>query len=163
MGSVASTLRTQLASGVAALGFELVDAELSGGRHRRTLRVYIDGPQGITVDNCAAVSRQLSAILDVEDPIPGGYTLEVSSPGLDRPLVTPADFRRFIGETIKVKMQPPLLGRKNFSGRLVDVTADHVVVEVDKEHFDLAFDGMERARLVPRFRTSGVTGERDDR
>jgi ribosome maturation factor RimP len=77
--------------------------------------------------------------------------------------VTPEDFRRFIGETIKVKMQPPLLGRKNFSGRLVDVTPDHVVLEVDKEHFDLAFDGMERARLVPRFRTSGVTGERDDR
>ncbi len=163
MRGTRADLRKLLEPGVVALGFELVDVELAGSHHSPTLRVYIDGPAGVNVDDCARVSRQLSALLDVEDPLPGQYTLEVSSPGLDRPLVTPEDFRRFIGETIKVKMQPPLLGRKNFSGRLVDVTADHVVVEVDKEHFDLAFDGMERARLVPRFRTSGVTGERDDR
>jgi len=149
MGSVASTLRTQLASGVAALGFELVDAELSGGRHRRTLRVYIDGPQGITVDNCAAVSRQLSAILDVEDPIPGGYTLEVSSPGLDRPLVTPADFRRYQGAVIKVRLLNALDGRRNFTGRLLDTTSDAVVIEVDDERFNLPLTAIERARLVP--------------
>ncbi len=163
MRGTRADLRKLLEPGVVALGFELVDVEMAGRHHSPTLRVYIDGPAGVNVDDCARVSRQLSALLDVEDPLPGQYTLEVSSPGLDRPLVTPQDFRRFIGETIKVKMQPPLLGRKNFSGRLVDVTADHVVVEVDEEHFDLAFDGMERARLVPRFRTSGVTGERDDR
>jgi ribosome maturation factor RimP len=105
----------------------------------------------VNVDDCAKVSRQLSALLDVEDPLPGQYTLEVSSPGLDRPLVKPEDFRRFVGETVKVKMQQPVLGRRNFSGRLVEVAADHVVVEVDKEIFNLAFDDMERARLVPRF------------
>jgi len=144
-------LRKLLEPGVSAMGFELVDVEMAGSRHSPTLRVYIDSPRGVNVDDCAKVSRQLSALLDVEDPLPGQYTLEVSSPGLDRPLVKPEDFRRFVGETVKVKMQQPVLGRRNFSGRLVEVAADHVVVEVDKEIFNLAFDDMERARLVPRF------------
>jgi ribosome maturation factor RimP len=152
MRGTRADLRKLLEPGVKAVGFELVDVELVGSHHSPTLRVYIDSPTGVNVDDCARVSRQLSALLDVEDPLPGQYTLEVSSPGLDRPLVTPEDFRRYVGETIKVKMQQPEPGgRRNFSGRLVDVAADHVVVEVDKEQFDLAFDGMERARLVPRF------------
>jgi ribosome maturation factor RimP len=143
-------LRKLLEPGVAATGFDLVEVELAGSHHHPTLRVYIDSPAGVNVDDCARVSRQLSALLDVEDPLPGHYTLEVSSPGLDRPLVKPKDFMRYVGETIKIKMQQPMLGRRNFSGRLVDVTADHVVIEVDKERFDLTFEGMERARLVPR-------------
>ncbi len=150
MRATRTELRKLLEPGVGAMGFELVDVEVAGSRHNPTLRVYIDGPGGVNVDDCASVSRHLSALLDVEDPLPGHYTLEVSSPGLDRPLVKPEDFRRFVGETIKVKLQAPLLGRRNFSGRLVDVAADHVVVEVDKEIFNLAFDAMERARLVPR-------------
>lgn len=151
MRGVAPALWGLLESGVRALGFELVDVELQGGRQHQTLRVYIDGPQGITVDNCAVVSRQLSAILDVEDPFPGSYTLEVSSPGLDRPLATVADFRRFQGETIKVRLQRALAtGRRNFTGRLLEVMEDHVVVEVDNERFSLPFDDIERARLVPR-------------
>lgn len=149
MGSVASALRMRLASGVEALGFELVEAELSGGRHHRTLRVYIDGPEGVTVDDCAAVSRQLSAILDVEDPIIGSYTLEVSSPGLDRPLVTPADFRRFQGAMIKVRLLNALDGRRNFTGRLLETTPESVVMEVDQERFNLPLAAIERARLVP--------------
>jgi ribosome maturation factor RimP len=163
MRGARADLRKLLEPGVEATGFELVDVEIAGSQHSPTLRVYIDGPVGVNVDDCARVSRQLSALLDVEDPLPGQYTLEVSSPGLDRPLVKPEDFKRFVGETIKVKMHEPLQGRKNFSGRLVDVAADHVVVEVDEEHYDLAFEGMDRARLVPRFRTPGMTGERDDR
>ncbi len=151
MRGTRADLRKLLEPGVKAMGFELVDVELAGSHHSPTLRVYIDSANGVVVDDCARVSRQLSALLDVEDPLPGHYTLEVSSPGLDRPLVKPEDFKRFVGETIKVKMHEPILGRKNFSGRLVDVAADHVVVEVDKEHYDLAFEGMDRARLVPRF------------
>ena len=146
---MASALRMRLASGVKALGFELVEAELSGGRHHRTLRVYIDGPEGVTVDDCAAVSRQLSAILDVEDPITGSYTLEVSSPGLDRPLVTPADFRRFQGAMIKVRLLNALDGRRNFTGRLLETTHESVVMEVDQERFNLPLAAIERARLVP--------------
>ena len=80
-------MRAMLEPGVKALGFELVDTELSGGAGQTVLRVYIDHPRGINVDDCAKVSRQLSAVLDVEDPIAGQYLLEVSSPGLDRPLV----------------------------------------------------------------------------
>lgn len=151
MQGTQAELRRLIESGVKALGFELVDVELSGGSRHATLRIYIDSPAGVNVDNCAKVSRQLSALLEVEDPLPGSYTLEVSSPGLDRPLVTPADFTRYVGETIKVRMRQPLMGRKNFTGRLVEVAAEHAVVEVDKEQFDLAFDAMDRARLVPKF------------
>src|SRR3989344_3404274 len=127
MRGTRADLRKLLEPGVVALGFDLVDVELAGSHHSPTLRVYIDGPAGVNVDDCARVSRQLSALLDVEDPLPGQYTLEVSSTGLARQLAKPEDFKRFIGETIKVKMQQPVLGRRNFSGRLADVTADHVV------------------------------------
>jgi ribosome maturation factor RimP len=149
MGSVGLALRERLGAGVEALGFQLVDVELAGGRQQRTLRVYIDSPEGVTVDDCANVSRQLSAILDVEDPFPGRYTLEVSSPGLDRPLVTPADFRRFQGEVVKVRLLAALDGRRNFTGRLVEATPENVVVEVDHERFNLPMAAIERARLVP--------------
>ncbi len=150
MRDVAPALRGRLESGVQALGFELVDVELMGGRQHQTLRVYIDSPQGVTVDDCADVSRQLSAILDVEDPFPGSYTLEVSSPGLDRPLVTPADFRRFQGAVVKIRLLQPQDGRRNFTGRLVEATAEAAVVEVDGARFSLPFDVIERARLVPQ-------------
>jgi ribosome maturation factor RimP len=151
MRAVRGDLRSLLEPGVKALGFELVDVELEGGGARTTLRVFIDGPQGITVDDCARVSRQLSAILDVEDPIAGRYTLEVSSPGLDRPLVTPEDFRRFAGETVKVKTRAPLDGRRNFKGRLAEVEGEGVVIESDGQRFAIAFEAIERARLVPQF------------
>jgi ribosome maturation factor RimP len=147
-----SRLRILLQPGVEALGFELVDAELAGGGRGATLRVYIDSPQGITVEDCADVSRQISAILDVEDPIQGSYTLEVSSPGLDRPLVTPEDFRKRLGETVKAKLRrPDPMGRRNFSGKLLEVKADSIVLEVDNEQHELAFEVIERARLVPKF------------
>jgi len=133
------------------MGCELVDVELTGNGPRMTLRVYIDKPGGVTVDDCADVSRQLSAILDVEDPLPGSYMLEVSSPGLDRPLVTADDFRRFIGETVKVQMHQPIAGRKRFKGRLLAASEERLTVEVDGEEFDLVLADVERARLVPQF------------
>ncbi len=150
MHAVRGDLRAMLEPGVKALGFELVEVELQGGSAGATLRVFIDGPNGITLDDCARVSRQLSAILDVEDPIAGRYALEVSSPGLDRPLVNPADFRRFEGETVQVKTRAPLEGRRNFKGRLAEVEGDGVVIESDGERFAISFDAIERARLVPR-------------
>lgn len=151
MQDLRSRLRAMLAPGVQALGFELVDVELAGPPRHPTVRVYIDSPRGVSVDDCAEVSHQLSAILDVEDPIPGSYTLEVSSPGLDRPLLTPEDFRRFRGEVVRLRTLAPVDGRRNFKGVIVDVAADHVVLEADSERFNLAFDVIERARLVPRF------------
>jgi len=134
---------------VAALGFELVSVELVGSGNDRTLRVYIDHPDGITVDDCADVSRQVSAVLDVEDPISGAYVLEVSSPGLDRPLVKPADFERFAGSLVKVRTHEPVLGRKNFTGLLSEAAGDNVVVEVDGEPYEISLANIERARLVP--------------
>jgi ribosome maturation factor RimP len=149
-GGVAPALRERLDAGVRALGFEMVDVELGGARQHQTLRVYIDGPRGVTVEDCADVSRQLSAILDVEDPIPGSYTLEVSSPGLDRPLVTPADYRRFEGAEVRIRLLRAQAGRRNFRGRIVGTTTDAVLIEVDGEPRRLAFADIERARLVPQ-------------
>jgi len=148
--------RSLLEPGVSALGFELVDVELAGQGRQATLRVYIDSPEGVNVDDCAEVSRQLSALLDVEDPLPGGYTLEVSSPGLDRPLVTPAHYRRFAGALVKLTLARPLDGRRKFKGRLVEATDDYAVIEAEgaggqPERFTLAYADIERARLVPKF------------
>jgi ribosome maturation factor RimP len=140
-----------LEPGARALGFELVTLELAGKGHGTVLRVYIDGPDGVTVDDCADVSHQLSGILDLEDPIPGHYTLEVSSPGLDRPLAKREHFLRVIGETVNVRLRSPLNGRRRFVGALRAVEADAVVVEVDGQEHRLALDEIERAKLVPGY------------
>jgi ribosome maturation factor RimP len=136
--------------GIRALGYELVDVEYAADGGRNVLRIYIDRPAGITVDDCAKVSRQLSAILDVEDPIPEQYVLEVSSPGLDRPLVKREDFERFSGQQVKVRMREAVTGRRNFKGTLVGVEGDAIVVNVDQERYSLPMAKIERARLVPQ-------------
>jgi ribosome maturation factor RimP len=136
--------------GIRALGFELVDVEYAADGGRNVLRIYIDSPAGITVDDCAKVSRQVSAVLDVEDPIPEQYVLEVSSPGLDRPLVKREDFERFAGQQVKVRMREAVTGRRNFKGTLVGVEGDAIVVHVDQERYSLPMAKIERARLVPQ-------------
>ena len=99
------------------------------------------------LDDCSAVSRQISAVLDVEDIIDAAYQLEVSSPGIDRPLFTPEHFRRYVGELVKVKMNVMVLGRRNFTGRLTAVEDELALVEVDGQVYDLPVDNMESARL----------------
>lgn len=151
MAAVKADLRKLLEPAVSALGFELVHMELVGTGRRGLLRVYIDSSAGVTVNDCARVSEQLSAILDVEDLIHGPYTLEVSSPGLDRPLVKPEDFSRFAGETIKVRVREPLEnGQKNFKGCLVGIRGNQVMLDLGKQKLDLAFDSIEKARLIPK-------------
>jgi len=130
-----------------ALGYELVALELDA----KVLRIYIDQAAGITVDDCARVSRQVSAVLDVEDPVAGAYTLEVSSPGLDRPLVKVDDFKRHVGEKIRVRTHEAVLGRKNFTGELVSAENELIVVEVDNEQYELAYSNIAKARCVPEF------------
>ncbi len=143
-------LRDLLEPGVRAAGYELVHVELSGGGRHRVLRVYIDGPHGVSVDDCAAVSRQLSALLDVEDPLPGQYVLEVSSPGLDRPLVRLEDFQRFTGEQAKLRTVLPVDGRRNFSGRIAGTEGARVVLDTGTGCIEFALEQIESARLIPR-------------
>lgn len=131
------------------LGYELTDIELKLGGRSGLLRIYIDKDDGVDIDDCEVVSHQVSAILDVEDPIPGNYTLEVSSPGLDRTLTKPAHFRRFMGEDIKVKLRFPLDGRRNFRGALKSADDEVIEVEVDGESYRLPLSTIESARLVP--------------
>lgn len=134
---------------VEQLGFELADLELKTGGRDGLLRIFIDKAEGIGIEDCEAVSRQVSAILDVEDPLPGNYTLEVSSPGLDRTLTKPDHFRRFMGQDVKVKLRFPLAGRRNFRGALAAADEDRIEVEVDGELHSLPLATIESARLVP--------------
>ncbi len=133
---------------VSALGYELVGIEhLSQGKHS-VLRVYIDHEDGISVDDCAEVSHQVSAVLDVEDPITGLYTLEVSSPGLDRPLFTEAHYVRYVGQLAEIRSHSPIDGRRRFKGRLQAVQDGQVVIEVDGVEYSIALDNIEKANLV---------------
>ncbi|MHB1951750.1 MAG: ribosome maturation factor RimP, partial [Acidiferrobacteraceae bacterium] len=142
-------VRAVIEPAVRALGYELVDVELAGQGRNALLRIYIDHPEGVTVEDCAAASRQVSAALDVEDPIPGRYTLEVSSPGLDRPLRRQEDFTRFKGALVRVRTVAPIMGRRNFTGRLLGYEREHVVLEADAERYELALANIDTARLVP--------------
>ena len=133
------------------LGLELTDLELKLGGNGGLVRVFIDKEAGIDIDDCEMVSRQVSAILDVEDPVPGNYTLEVSSPGLDRALTKLKHFQRFMGEDIRVKLRFPLDGRRNFRGALKSARDEKIEVEVDGESYSLSLETIESARLVPNF------------
>ena len=131
------------------LGYELIDLEANLGGKGGLVRLYIDKPEGIDLDDCEKVSLAVSALLDVEDPIPGNYNLEVSSPGLDRKLTKVEHFQRFAGETVKVQMRFPIEGRRRFRGTLVSSNDENIVVEVDGESHSLPLKTIDTARLVP--------------
>lgn len=134
---------------VEALDCELLGIEyVSQGRHS-LIRIYIDKPEGVNVDDCARVSRQISAVLDVEDPIPGQYTLEVSSPGVERPLFKAEHFAKYVGETIQVRLTAPLQGRRKFKGILLGIDDDGVVrMEFEGNELSFELDEIEKAHLV---------------
>jgi ribosome maturation factor RimP len=136
---------------VAALGYELLGIELNQNGHGSILRIYIDKEDGIVVDDCVLVSQQLSGLLDVEDPIKGNYDLEVSSPGLDRPLFTLEQFKKYVGETVKLKLYEKLDGRKRFVGVLKAIEDENIIISCDEEEYTVPFRLLERARLVPQF------------
>ena len=136
---------------VEAAGFELLGCEfVPAGRHS-TLRLFIDHPDGVTVDHCAVVTREVGAILDVEDPIQNEYNLEVSSPGLDRPLFTPAHFAKVVGQKVEVKLAIPQDGRRKFKGQLLEILDDMLVIEVDGKPYRLLMDNVDKANVVPVF------------
>ncbi|HEK3494126.1 TPA: ribosome maturation factor RimP [Pseudomonas aeruginosa] len=151
MSSKLEQLQALLAPVVEALGYECWGVEfISQGRHS-VLRVYIDRPEGILIDDCEAVSRQVSGILDVEDPISGEYTLEVSSPGMDRPLFTLEQFAKHAGEQVKIRLRSPYEGRRNYQGILRGAEEQDVVVLVDDHEYLLPIDSIDKANIIPRF------------
>lgn len=134
---------------VAALGYELLLLEFVSGRSSATLRLFIDCDAGIGLGDCERVSREVAAVLDVEDPIQVAYRLEVSSPGWDRPLVKRAHFLRFLGERVRVQMLVPIDGQRRFSGVLAGCDERDLQIETDGGPVRLALAQIERARLAP--------------
>tara|TARA_R110002072_G_scaffold284396_4_gene448583 strand:- start:50053 stop:50556 length:504 start_codon:yes stop_codon:yes gene_type:complete len=133
---------------VAALDLELWGVELLVRGRSSLLRLYIDGPDGVTIDDCERVSRQVSAVLDVEDPLSGEYTLEVSSPGLDRPLFSMEQYARFVGDVISLRLRAPLNGRRKFKGVLEKAEAGVITMTVDSEQLDIPFQQVEKANIA---------------
>lgn len=155
LGVELSTLEKQLteliSTPVAALGFELVGIELNRGR-QILLRIYIDKDGGITVDDCAEASHQISAVLDVEEPISGAYTLEVSSPGLDRPLFNTEHYQRYIGCEVAIVLRMAIQNRRKWSGIIKSVNEDETVtVTVGDTDETFALSNIQKANLVPQF------------
>lgn len=145
-------LTSLIAPIVDALGLECLGIEFGQHSSNSLLRVYIDvADRPVTVEDCEAVSRELSAAMDVNDPISGNYTLEVSSPGFDRPLFVPAHFARFVGEQAKVSMRMPVNGRKRFQGKILRVEDQNIVMEQDGAEVSLLHENIEKARLVPNY------------
>ena len=134
---------------LAAMGFELADLDVHLGR-RGLLRLFIDREQGVTLDDCERVSGQLGAWLDVEDPLPGSYVLEVSSPGFDRRLRTQQHFARFAGERVKVDLKDAREGRRRLTGKLVGTETGLVLIDVDGEVWRVALNDIAMARLAPQ-------------
>ena len=137
---------------VAGLGYEFVGIERTVARRAPLIRVYIDSASGITLRDCERVSQQVSSVMDVEDPVTGSYTLEVSSPGLDRRLFTLDLYSRFLQSTVSIETMRLVHGRRKFRGRLNAVTVKEIsITEQEGEVFTLPFDLIHRARLVPQF------------
>ena len=142
-------------------GLEVVDVELRGGGKSRMLRIFIDKPAGVTHQDCADLSREVGTILDVEDAVPGGsYVLEVSSPGLDRPLVGPRDYERFIGSRVKLRTREPVSGNRHFEGRLESFDEGRLILDLTPakkknrpgdapQKFEFELSNVEKANLVP--------------
>jgi ribosome maturation factor RimP len=135
---------------VEALGFDLWGVEyLSQGRHS-LVRIYIDAQKGISVDDCAAVSVQVGSVFDVEDPISGEYTLEVSSPGMDRLLFRLDQYPGYVGETVELRLRAPFEGRRKFKGVLTGIEGEDVVIQVDDHEYLLPHSAVDKARIQPR-------------
>ncbi len=136
---------------VASMDCELVGIEYGRQGKGGLLRVYIDKEGGVDVNDCQRVSHQLSGVLDVEDVIPGQYQLEISSPGLDRPLFTLEHFARFVGHRVKLRLVTPIDGQRKFKGTLEGVEDDKVIVNIGENELELALDAIDKANLIAEF------------
>jgi len=134
---------------IEALGYGFWGLQYNSQGKDSVLSIYIDSEKGITVDDCATVSRQVSGIMDVEDPITGEYNLEVSSPGMDRPIFTVEQFNRYVGEFVDVKLRYAFEGRRKFKGKLVAIEdGEDIVVHVDDHEYILPIDAIDKANLI---------------
>jgi len=168
MTDKANEIAALLAPTVASLGLELLGAEYLPSPGGAMLRLYIDvpsagegeEPRAVTIEDCEAVSREVSAQLDVEDPISSHYTLEVSSPGIDRPLFGAAQFARFLGESAKVTLRLPQDGRRRLQGEIARVEGENITFNVDGSEFTVRADNIEKARLVPDWAALGLSADK---
>jgi ribosome maturation factor RimP len=174
MTDKANEIAALLAPTVASLGLELLGAEYLPSPGGAMLRLYIDvpidvaadsagegeEPRAVTIEDCEAVSREVSAQLDVEDPISSHYTLEVSSPGIDRPLFGAAQFARFLGESAKVTLRLPQDGRRRLQGVIARVEGENITFNVDGNELTVRADNIEKARLVPDWAALGLSAEK---
>ena len=151
MATLEQNLQEMLQGAVEDLGCELWGIECQRAGRFMTVRLFIDKEGGVTVDDCADVSRQVSAILDVEDPIADKYNLEVSSPGLDRPLFPLSQFERYIGQDIAVHLRIPVMERRKWQGKLERIENDMVILIVDGQEQVLVFGNIQKANVVAKF------------
>lgn len=167
MTDKAAEIAALLSPTVESLGLELLGIEYLPAPGGATVRLYIDVPaaeseaRGVGIEECEAVSREVSAQLDVEDPISGNYTLEVSSPGLDRPLFGAAQFARFAGQTAKVTLKLPQDGRRRFQGAILRVDGPAIVFAIDNAEFEVDAANIDKARLVPDWVALGLAPAMD--
>ncbi len=146
--AVSDQIEQLIEAPIESLGYELLGVEYIKNGRDTVLRIYIDSSQGISIEDCERVSHQVSGILEVEDPISTAYSLEVSSPGFDRPLFKEKDFVRFAGAEAKVSMKLPVQGRRNFKGMLEGFSDGNILIEVDGEVYELPLTKLAKARLV---------------
>ena len=151
MARLEDRLTEMLEPAVEALGFELLGVEFVRAGKNSILRLFIDHENGINVDNCADVSHQVSAVLDVEDPISTEYSLEVSSPGMDRPLFKEAHFEKVVGQMIEVRTRLPVDNRRKYKGTLLTLENGEITIEVDNQSYQLSLNNIEKANVVPQF------------
>lgn len=149
-GTFSQKIKELLNDEVASLGYELWGCVYAPAKNSSLLRILIEKPGGITVDDCAKVARHVGTILDVEDPIAGRYRLEVSSPGLDRPLFELSHYQRFVGHLVKLRLHLPIEGQRNFAGKLVSADSDEdIVVANGEQEVRVSLLQIDRANLEP--------------
>lgn len=154
MRKVGATLRESLSALITSMNYEFVGCELAQEGTRNILRIYIDAPTGLTIDDCSLVSRQVSAMLDVNDPIQGKYALEVSSPGINRPLFELAQYQKYIGSRIKIRLHSPINARRQFNGILRRIEGETIFLSIEGQEaeVELPYSSIDRANVVAEIR-----------
>lgn len=148
MKQAAATLRDRIATLIQAMGYEFIGCEWTQQNRSKILRIYIDKDQGITLENCSHVSRQVGAMLDVDEPLLGEYSLEISSPGIDRPLFEIAHYQKQIGQRIKLRLRTPIDGKRNLVGTLSRIEGEQIYLLVNAMEIVIPFSTIEKANVI---------------